>query len=437
MPLTTVMGIIVVVALIALLLTDRLSAPIALIMLPLIAALILGFSITDIAKWSANGFVSAASNCVVAIFAVTYFAMMNDQGIFDGIINAVTKKIGNSVVMAFVICWLVAVITSLGANSAPAILVTAPTMYPIFKKMKIRPINLAFIISLVAGIFQYLPYSSMTMSASVAMKTDASKLWLHLMPTYIFGLALSLVVSIIFGLLEGKRIAAHKNDALALAEDDSANAKTVERSDWHRKTRVFNLLLTAVLLVVLLTNLITASVVFVIALFIALVVNFPNVRGQIGVIRKYAPMSMFVVLTFLTAGAYGTIMGKSGMMTAMVKCIISIFPASIGAHVPFILGVFGVPLGFVLGGAAYYNGLMPVLGGMASSYGISTTSYCATMMLGKGIGMLCSPTTPNLYLLTDMCKVSPKEYFKYAFLPLWLISIIVLIFGCIVGVATF
>ncbi len=434
--LVTVMGVLVVVALIVLLLTEKPSVPVALISLPVIGALILGYSLPEIAKWTSDGLKSAAPNTTLAILGITFFAMMNDLGMFDPIVNSVTKHIGNSVIMAFVICWVVAVISTLDGASPSTILVTAPTMYPIFKKMKIRPVNLAFIITVVVGVFQYLPYSGMTLAAAVAMQTDAGDLWANLIPCFIFGLVLSFVVTLIFAVLEGKRIAAGKNDYLAEVAD-TAEVKTVELSDYHKKTRIFNIILTVALLAVLLSNKLNSVMAFFIAFCLAVVVNFPNVKQQSGVFRKYAPMCMFVVITYLTAGAYGTIMSSSGMMNAMVEALLSIFPESIGAHVPFIMGVFGVPLGFFLGGAAYYNGLMPVLGGMAAGYGISNLSYCGTMMVGKGIGMLCSPTTPNLYLMTDMCKVSAKEYFKQAFIPLWLISIVVLIFGCITGCCCF
>lgn len=431
-----IIGLIVVLALIALLLTEKLSVPIALIMLPVIGALLLGNPITDIAKWTIDGLKGAASNTTLAILGITYFAMMNDLGMFDPIVNSVTKHIKGNVIMAFVICWFVAFISTLDGASPSTILVTAPTMYPIFKKMKIRPVNLAFIIAAVVGVFQYFPYTGMMLAVSVAMQTEASALWSHMVPAYIFGIVLTLAVTILLGFVEKKRIAAGKNDYLSTAADTAA-AKTAELSDYHKKTRIFNVILTIVLLVVLLSNSLNSVMAFFIAFSIALVVNFPQVKGQNGVFRKYASMSMFVVITFLTAGAYGTIMSSSGMMTAMVEGLLKLFPASIGAHVPFILGLFALPLGFVLGPAAYYNGLMPVVGGMAAGYGISTAQYCGTMLIGKGIGMLCSPTTPNLYLMTDMCKISAKDFFQHSFLPLWGISIVVLIFGCLTGVAVF
>lgn len=433
---TTIIGILVVVALIVLLLTDKLSVPVALIMLPVIGALLLGNPLTDIAKWTVSGLQSAAANTTLAILGITYFAMMNDLGLFDPIVNAVTKRIGDNVIMAFVICWLVAVISTLDGASPSTILVTAPTMYPIFKKMKIRPVNLAFIISVVVGVFQYFPYTGMMMAVSVAMETEASQLWTQMVPAYICGLILSLLVTVGFAFLEKKRIAAGKNDYLADL-GDTVESKNAVLSDYHKKTRPFNMILTVILLAVLLSNTLNAVMTFLLAFSIAVVVNYPKVKEQSGVFRKYAPMAMFVVVTFLTAGAYSTIMSNSGMMTAMVEAILKLFPASVGAHIPFILGVFALPLGFVLGPAAYYNGLMPIIGGMAAGYGISTPQFCATMLVGKGIGMLCSPTTPNLYLMTDMCKVSAKEYFKSAFLPLWGISIIVLLFACVTGVAVF
>ena len=164
-------------------------------------------------------------------------------------------------------------------------------------------------------------------------------------------------------------------------------------------------------------------------------INYPNAKQQVGIVRKAAPMAMFVAIIFLIAGGYSNVMSDTGMMDAMVGTLLSVVPSSLTRYLHVILGIIAMPLNFVLGADTFYFGLMPLAGNIAGSYGISMISFCVTLMIGKGLGMLCSPTTPNLYLLTDMCHVSTKEYFKFTFFRLWAFGLILLIIGFITGTA--
>lgn len=432
--LPTILGFLIIIALLILIMKEKAVAPVIFATLPVIAALILGYNLKDITGWFSEGFQSTANNAALAIFGILYFAMMNDIGMFDGLVNFITKKFSNSVILVFIAAWLVAVISTLDGASPSTILVTAPAMYPIFKKMKIRPVLLAFIITVVVGIFQYLPYTGMMMAVASGMGVDVGALWGQMIPAFAVGLALSFVLIIIMAKAEEKRIKSGKNDYLMDAAD-AAEQKVAEYSAWHLKMRPVNLILTAILLICLFTNTVKAQVAFGVAFPIALVLNYPTSRAQAGVIKKHAHVAMFVAVTFLMSGVYSKIMAGTGMMDGMVQALLKITPDSVGAHIPLIFGIFALPLGFILGPDAFYFGIMPAVGGVAASYGISTAAFCATVLIGKGIGMLFSPTTPNLYLMMDMCKCDVKEYFKFTAIPLFLYSLVVLAAACILGVA--
>ena len=433
--LPTILGFLIIVVLLVLIMKEKAAAPVIFATIPVVAAVILGAGLQDLTGWFQAGFQSTANNAALAIFGILYFAMMNDIGMFDDIVAFITKKFSNSVTFVFIACWLVAVISTLDGASPSTILVTAPTMIPIFRKMRIRPVNCAFIITAVVGVFQYLPYTGMMMAVSSAMSIDVGGLWIQMIPAFVVGLAGSFVLALILSKLEAKRIACGKNDYLAIAQN-SVQQTEAQYSPWHLKMRPVNLILTAILLICLLTNTVKAQVAFGVAFAVALFINYPTSRGQAGVIKKHANMAMFVAVTFLMSGVYSQIMSGTGMMDGMVQFLIHLLPQSLGSHIGIIFGILALPLGFVLGPDAFYFGIMPAVGGVAVSYGISVESFCATVLIGKGIGMLFSPTTPNLYLLTDMCKADVKEYFKFTAIPLFLFSLAVLAAACILGVAT-
>lgn len=45
-----------------------------------------------------------------------------------------------------------------------------------------------------------------------------------------------------------------------------------------------------------------------------------------------------------------------------------------------------------------------------------------------------SPVYPSTFLLLGMADLELKDYLKYAFIPMWVISILMVIFGAVVGI---
>ena len=429
------LGFVVIILLIVLIMKDKTCAPVVFCTLPVIASLILGFNFNEIVGWFSGGFGSTINNIAISVFGVTFFQIMDDLGVFDGMTGYITKKLGHNIMPAFIACWIITYISSLDASSISTVLVTAPAIMPLFKRMKVRPMLIAVIIAMVEGPTQFMPYSNPANGIAVSLGINVEDLWSTALPIYACGIVLSLVITILMAIWEKKRIAAGKNDYLSV--EHNIQAETVEYSEWHKKTRIFNIILTVVVMVLLLASLVQASVAFAIGLAITLLVNYPTTRQQIDAIKKFAGMPLFLGMTFLCAGAYSSIMTESGMMDGMLNALLALFPESIAAHLHVVIGVLSMPLGFVLGPDAYYYGLTPVAGGVVQAYGVSAMSAGIAINMGKFVGMLCGPTTPNLYMLTDMCETTPREYFKAAFVILWIMTLIMLAFGLVAGIIQF
>ena len=430
-----ILGFIIIIALVVLIMKEKACAPVIFGFLPVIAALILGFALNDIVKMYLDGFSGAAKNAVLAMFSVTYFYMMNEVGAFDPIVNLIVSKSHGNITAVFLATTAIAMLTTLDGQSASTIVVTVPVMYPIFKKMKIRPVNLAFLITITAGAFMYVPYTSSMMAVSTALNIPVQDIWQKMLP--VFGIAVvgCFIMAVIMAKIEEKRIKAGLNDYLDNLESEEAVEEIREISPWHKKMLPVNWIITVVLMVCLFTNKVNGTFLFVFIFSIAVFLNYPNARNQVGIMRKAAPMAMFVAVVFLLAGGYSKVMAQTNMMDAMVSTLLNLAPQSLTRYLHVILGFLAPMLNFVLGADTFYFGLVPLAGNIAASYGISLVSFCVTLMIGKGMSMLCSPTTPNLYLLTDMCHVSTKEYFKYTFFRLWAFAAVLLIIGFIIGAA--
>lgn len=107
-------GFIMIIVIVALLLKGKMSPIVVLVVVPSIAALILGNNPIAVADMIKEG-VTTTSNGILFIFSVIYFGVLSDTGLFDIIVNWLVKMAGSNV------------ITSMSPASARPSTATSPT----------------------------------------------------------------------------------------------------------------------------------------------------------------------------------------------------------------------------------------------------------------------------------------------------------------------
>ena len=95
---TAAIGFLMIIAIVALLLKGKMSPIVVLAVIPVIAALILGFSPVEVMDFIADGIKTTTSNGILFIFSVIYFGVLADTGLFDVIVGWLVKKAGNNVI---------------------------------------------------------------------------------------------------------------------------------------------------------------------------------------------------------------------------------------------------------------------------------------------------------------------------------------------------
>ena len=103
---TTAVGFIMLAIIVILLLTNKTSIIPVFGIIPIVAALILGYGLKDIQGFMNNGFSSVLNTVVLFSFAVMFFSLLSDVGMFDVIVNRVMKYLGNNVlVVLYIACF--------------------------------------------------------------------------------------------------------------------------------------------------------------------------------------------------------------------------------------------------------------------------------------------------------------------------------------------
>ena len=425
-----VVGFAMIICIVALLLKGKMSPIVVLTVIPAVAALILGHGPVEIADFIKEGVKTTTNNGILFIFSVIYFGVMSDTGMFDVIVNFLVKKAGNNVIAVTVATAIIATIAHLDGTTATTVLITIPALYPVYKAMKIDTKILLCLTGACMGVMNLLPWGGPVARAATVLSMDANDLWHILIPIQIVGLIFNIVVAVLLGMLAIKEGAgAGKGEKV----EQDQKTKDEEIALRRPKLLIFNLALTIALIAVLSAGLVTSYVAFMIALSLALAVNYPNLKTQDKLVKKHAPAALIISATLFSAGAMVGIFDGTGMLTEMANAIMSIIPGFLGQFIHIIFGILALPLGLCIGTDAYFYGIMPLVMQVGETYGASL-STALTMVIGKNLALMVSPLVPATYLAIGLTDVELKDHMKFSIPIYWGISIVMLVIGVILGI---
>lgn len=424
-------GFVMIVAIVVLLLKGKMSPIVVLTLIPGVAALLLGYSPIEIADFIKDGVKTTTTNGILFIFSVIYFGVMSDTGMFDVIVKKLVKLAGDNVIAVTVATAIIATIAHLDGTTATTVLITIPALYPVYKKMNIDPKILLCLTGACMGVMNLLPWGGPVARAATVISMDANDLWHILIPVQILGLVANIVVGVLLGMYAKKHGAGRgKGEIIEVDEKAQQEEEALRRP----KLLIVNLVLTIALLAVLSAGVVTSYVAFMVALALALAINYPDLKLQDKLIKKHAPAALIISATLFAAGAMVGIFDGTNMLTDMANVIIGIVPDFMGKYLHIIFGILALPLGLCIGTDAYFYGIMPLVIEVGATYGIAPLSTAVTMIIGKNLALMVSPLVPATYLAIGLTNTELKDHMKFSIPIYWGVSIIMLIVAVIIGV---
>lgn len=428
---TALIGFIMIISIVVLLLKGKMSPIVVLTLIPTIAALLLGFGPVEVAGFIKDGIGTTTSNGILFIFSVIYFGIMSDSGMFEVIVNFLVKKAGSNVIAITVATAIIATIAHLDGTTAVTVLITIPSMLPVYKAMKIDTRILLCLTGACMGVMNLLPWGGPVARAATVLAMDATELWHILIPIQIVGIGFNILLAVLLGMYAIKHGAGAGN---GVAEEADQKAKDEEAALRRPKLLIFNLLLTIALLAVLASGVINSYVAFMTALSIALAVNYPDQKIQDKLIKKHAPAALIISATLFAAGAMVGIFDATGMLTAMAEVIMGVIPTFMGRFIHIIFGVLALPLGLCVGTDAYFYGIMPLVMQVGETYNVASLSTALTMVIGKNLALMVSPLVPATFLAIGLTGTELKDHMKFSIPIYWLISLCMLVVGIVFGI---
>jgi CitMHS family citrate-Mg2+:H+ or citrate-Ca2+:H+ symporter len=475
-----------------LIMTKKLTPVLALIIVPTVFGLFAGAGL-GIGDMVMDSMKSMTSTAALLMFAIIYFGLMIDVGLFDPLVKFILRKLGNDPAKVVLGTAILAAAVSLDGDGSTTFILTTAAMLPVYLRLKMSPVVLTCVAGLANGTMNILPWGGPTARAATALKIDVNDVFVPMVPSLVAGLVVVLAFAWLLGLQErnrlratapeiwgvpdtaeefdggtpagasgagasgtgagrkggnpggaapavdgspaGSSVAVLERTETLVDERDSAMADTAldpNRSTLRPKLFWFNLALTVAVMVVLVMNVIPLPFVFMVGAAIALLVNFPKVKDQGAQLIAHAPSIVAVVSMVMAAAVLTGVLKGTGMVEAMSAWLVQIIPSSMGPFMAVITGVLSIPMTFFMSNDAFYFGVLPVLSETAAHYGVGAADMARASITGQPFH-LQSPLVPAILLLVSLAKVDLGDHHKKVLWRTAVISLVMLGVGMLTG----
>ncbi|WP_439212202.1 CitMHS family transporter [Duffyella gerundensis] len=428
----TILGFTMVTCFMYLIMTKRMSALIALIIVPTIFALIGGFY-HGLGDMMLTGVKALAPTGVMLTFSILYFGIMIDAGLFDPLVRFILKIVRGDPLKVLVGTAILTLLVSLDGDSSTTYMIAVAAFLPLYRKLGMNILAMTCLINLASGIMNLSPWGGPTARAAAALRIDALDIFIPMIPAMLFACATLVGMAFWFGILERRRLGVIKIDSQHL-NDISLGIGNAEECEANRRPKMFwpNFILTTVLLVLLVMGAMPIQILFMMAFAVAVMLNYPTLEQQKARINEHAGNVLAVTSLIFAAGIFTGILSGTGMVDAMAKSLLAVIPHSFGPYLAVFTAIVSLPFTFFMSNDAFYFGILPVIAQTAAGYGISAEEIARASIIGQPFHLL-SPLVPSVYLLVGLAKVDIGDHQRFAIKWGLLVSFALMVGGILFG----
>ncbi|MEH0422126.1 CitMHS family transporter [Streptomyces sp. B21-083] len=477
----TILGFTMIATFLVLIMMKKMSPIAALVLIPALFCVFVGKG-AKLGDYVIDGVTSLAPTAAMLMFAIVYFGVMIDVGLFDPIVRGILKFAKADPLRIVVGTAILAAIVSLDGDGSTTFMITVSAMYPLYKRLKMSLVVMTGVAAMANGVMNTLPWGGPTARAATALKLDASDIFVPMIPALAVGLAFVIALSYVLGRRERKRLGVLTLDAVLVEEpetesetvlvgagsgaksaggsgagnsaaptggsgtegavdggadddDDDRMLKVLDpnRTTLRPKLYWFNALLTVTLLTSMIMEWLPIPVLFLLGAALALTVNFPHMPDQKARLGAHAENVLNVSGMVFAAAVFTGVLTGTGMVDHMARWLVDNIPDGMGPHMAFVTGLLSIPLTYFMSNDGFYFGVLPVLAEAGAAHGVSPLEIARASLIAQPLHM-SSPLVPAVYVLVGMAKVEFGDHTKFVVKWAVLTSLAILGAGILFGI---
>lgn len=429
-----IIGVLAIIAMLALILTNRTSPLVALILVPIVAAILIG-SGSAIPGFAIAGIIKIAPIAGMFIFAIIFFGLMTELGLLAPLVSLVLRLVGERPSHITVGTALLALLIHLDGSGAVCFLVTIPALRPLYDRLGMDRRVLACTASMAAGI-NFLPWTGPTLRAAAATNIPVGTLFSPMIGVQAVGLVFMVVVAWWLGIREERRLALNRPTVdHVLTPTMEAVGHVLPSPPIDSVRFAINVVILLAVIATMIAGLMEPVLVFMIGTAVTLLINYRDSDSQRTAIDAHARTALLMASILIAAGVFTGIMNGSGMIGAMAAQASQHLPSGVGQHLPVVVGVFAMPLSLLFDPDSFYFGVLPVLVQVGQDFGIEPAAIARAALLGQmTTGFPISPLTPATFLVAGLSGIDLGAHQRFSIPWLFASSLVMLAAALLFGV---
>jgi len=410
MNLLTIVALAMVLLIVAAPFQKRLPLWLVMMLVPIAAALVLGYPMEEInaslTKTMNSTMVSAG---YLMFFALIYFTMLTETGMFETIVNAILKPFGGrmNVVILLILTTALSLLCAVTAQISVTYLILFPLLLPLYKRFGLNR-EYAFILCQTAlAVMMWLPWSPAIVNVSVVLGCEAMEL-----SSAASKAAICMAPGIVFQwvYMAWKHKKEHGTWGLAAG---GAEEEGEQKENPLVRPKLFwiNFLVFLALMVGLIWFRLPPYLVFIAGCAYMVVFVYPNDFGPMVAKAGKTYVNLFIFM--LAMSIYLAVFTDTGMNNAIGELLTGIFPGFLTRYMHIILlAVCVVCVRYVPN--RVFTLLYPVLVAIGAQFGFAGMAMIAPFIINLTLATGSTPLNPPNFLACSLLEVDSTHYFGTA-----------------------
>ena len=426
MPLAVFLAMMVL--LIGLVVAQKMNLYSAYALLPIIAALVLGFGVPGTLElFESRVMETMMGSALLVLFSVAFFSTLSEAGMFAVLVHSIVKVSKGKPLVVYLSTLAVGLLTSVDGSLITCYAITIPAFMTVYDALGLDRKKMLFLTAISVVITLPLPWNAVATSIAAANQLDGFQLLYACIPSTLLILACVVALCLYWGAQDKEK--ARELDEHILVHPVQAKDKPLYRIKlfWANLA----LCIAAIVLVVC-YRAVPAWSIFMVFFFVALALNYRDDRSCMGTFNRAAPVVLLFLMILLPVMILIGVMVGSGMVTVLVGVLMEFMPNVVLKHL-FLIVAFLLPLILKYLPYQIMLGFLPVFMMLAGQYGIAPLFVCIPYTANICLGVLSSTTAAQTQLGLMLSQIDLKEFQRFALPKQWLINTGVLVAGILLG----